>query len=99
MATARVLGRRYHTATIKSRARIVAALPRDGNLRAALQAARVALNLRPHVLAATQVDGLSPSPEVEQVERRRQEFDTASPRELAEYRYWRLHSLRAGVAR
>ena len=99
VATARALGRRYHTATIKSRARIAAALPRDGNLRAALRAARVALDLQSHVPGATQMDILSPSPEVARVEHRRQQFDMASPRELAEYRYWRLRSLRMGGLR
>ena len=72
------------------------ALGVDGNLRAALRAARVALDLQSHVPVATQLDILSPSPEVARVEHRRQQFDMASPRELAEYRYWRLRSLRIG---
>ncbi len=82
-ATARALGRRDHTTVLNSRTRVAAALIHDDLLRRKIAAARAAL--------AHHTDVGAPR----RVARRRREYDALTPAELAEYRYWRLRSLRA----
>ncbi len=83
VATAKVLGGRDHSTILHSRARIAAALDQDAALRQLLRRARGRLDDRPEVQ----------SPERDQS--RGQVFAAATPRELAEYRYWRLRALRS----
>ncbi len=81
-ATARALGRRDHTTILNSRARIAAALIHDDLLRRRIAAVRAALAHHRDVGAPRHIA------------RRRREYDALTPAELAEYRYWRLRSLR-----
>ncbi len=88
MAVVHALGRTNHTTALNSRARIAAALPQDTLLARVLDRARTDL-------AGNRCD--------EEVRTRRDEgrrhaVAAATPRELAEYRYWRLRSLRMGSA-
>jgi len=91
MATAHALGRADHTTALNSRARIVAALPRDTLL------ARVLARVRADLAGQRRAD--------DEEERDRREENCrrvrakASPREWDEYRYWRLRSLRSGSLR
>jgi len=91
LATAHALGRADHTTALNSRARIAAALPQDTLLTCVLDRARG--DLAGHRRAddeeerARRTEG-----------RRRALAAAATPTELAEYRYWRLRSLRAGSA-
>ncbi len=87
-AAAAALGRRDHSTILHSKGRIAAALPDDDRLRALLTRVREALSGR--------VDDERLQARCD--ERRRRGQVTASPRELAEYRYWRLRSLRTGSA-
>jgi len=81
-AAAQALGRADHTTTLNSHTRVVAALDHDIALQQALVGARDILNGR--------VQRGRPRRD----EDRRQAFAAATPGELAEYRYWRLRSLR-----
>jgi hypothetical protein len=85
VAAARVLGRSDHSTTVNSRARIVAALPYDNALN------RVLTRVRAELAG----DNRDKRPRPRHDEDRRRDFAVATPRELAEYRYWRLRSLRA----
>jgi len=91
-ATAQALGRSDHTTALNSRTRIAAALSQaqDTLLARVLDRARADLAGHPH------------TDDDEERERRaegyRRALAAASSRELAEYRYWRLCSLRAGSA-
>ncbi len=85
MAAARALGRADHTTVINSRARVIAALTGDTTLQRSLAGARDILSGRTTHERPRRDDG------------RRQAFAAATPRELAEYRYWRLRSLRPGT--
>jgi len=82
VAAARALRRTDHTTVINSRARVVAALTGDTTLQRTLASARDILSGRTTHERPRRDDG------------RRQAFATATPQELAEYRYWRLRSLR-----
>ncbi len=82
IAAARALGRADHTTTLNSHARVVAALGQDIVLERILTGARDILSGHAH--RATPRRDLG----------RRQAFAVATPQELAEYRYWRLRSLR-----
>jgi len=84
-AAARALGRTDHTTVINSRARVVAALGHDVALQHALAGARDILSGAPRERPP-------------HAHGRRQDLAGATPRELAEYRYWRLRSLRAGMS-
>jgi len=86
-AAATVLGGRDHSTAINSRARIAAALSCDARL------ARLIEGVRAELVGRTEA-------RARHCERRwRDAFAEARPRELAEYRYWRLRALRAGGAR
>ena len=85
VAAARAVGRADHTTVINSRARVVAALTGDTTLQRSLASARDILSGRTTHERPHHDDG------------RRQAFAAATPRELAEYRYWRLRSLRPGT--
>ncbi len=85
VAAARAVGRADHTTVINSRARVVAALTGDTTLQRSLASARDILSGRTTRERPRRDDG------------RRQAFAAATPRELAEYRYWRLRSLRPGT--
>jgi len=85
MATAHALGRVDHTTALNSHARVVAALSQDSALQRALTGARDIL--RGHTTRERPRRGQD----------RREAFATATPRELAEYRYWRVQSLRCGA--
>ncbi len=87
-AAAMALGGRDHSTILHSRARIAAALGHDAVLSDLLGRARAAL--------AGRVDDERLQARCD--ERRRRGQVMASPRELAEYRYWRLRSLRTGSA-
>ncbi len=87
-AAATALGGRDHSTILHSRARIAAALVHDEALADLLRRARAALTGR--------VDDERLQARCD--ERRRRGQVMASPRELAEYRYWRLRALRAGRA-
>ena len=82
MAAARALGRTDHTTVVNSRARVTAALDHDPALRQALAGARDILSGGVTHARPRRAQGI------------RQPFAGATPRELAEYRYWRLRSLR-----
>jgi len=86
IAAAQALGRADHTTALNSHARVVAALDHDIALQQALVGARDILN------------GRAQRERPRRDEDRRQAFAAASPRELAEYRYWRLRSLRGEYA-
>ncbi len=86
VAAARALGRADHTTVINSRARVVAALTGNTTLQRTLAGARDILSGRTTHARPRRDDG------------RRQAFAAATPRELAEYRYWRLRSLRPGTS-
>ncbi len=81
MAAARALGRIDHTTVVNSRARVTAALDHDPALRQALAGARDILSGGVTHARPRRAQGI------------RQPFAGATPRELAEYRYWRLRSL------
>jgi len=81
MATAWALGRTDHTTVVNSRARVTAALDQDRALRQALAGARDILSGGVTHARPRRAQGI------------RQPFAGATPRELAEYRYWRLRSL------
>ncbi len=88
-AAGQALGRRDHTTILNSKARITAALAgHDGTLATALAHARATLAGEEPALRARS----------EQDRDRAHSFAAATPTELAEYRYWRLRSLRAGSA-
>ena len=87
MAAAHALGRTNHTTVINSRARVVAALDHDDALYQALTGARDILSGRTR-RAPRRPD---------HSHGHREAFATATPRELAEYRYWRVQSLRCGA--
>ena len=84
-AVAQALGRADHTTTLNSRARVVAALDHDDALQRAITGARDILNGRSQ-RASRRPDHAH-----------REAFATATPRELAEYRYWRAQFLRFGA--
>ncbi len=84
-AVAQALGRADHTTTLNSRARVVAALDHDDALQRAITRARDILNGRSQ-RASRRPDHAH-----------REAFATATPRELAEYRYWRAQFLRFGA--
>ena len=81
MAAAQALGRTDHTTVVNSRARVTAALDDDRALRQALVGARDILSGGVTHARPRRAQGI------------RQPFAGATPRELAEYRYWRLRSL------
>jgi len=81
IAAARALGRTDHTTVVNSRARVTAALDQDRALRQALAGARDILSGGVTHARPRRAQGI------------RQPFAGATPRELAEYRYWRLRSL------
>ena len=85
MTAARALGRTDHTTVVNSRARVTAALDQDRALRQALADARDILSGVTHE-RPRRAQGI------------RQPFAGATPRELAEYRYWRLRSLRPNTS-
>jgi len=85
VAAATALGRRDHTTTLNSRARIATALPQDALLTRVLARARVAL--------AGRVDDERLRARCD--EARRRGLAETSPREWDEYRYWRLRALRS----
>ena len=80
-AAARALGRADHTTIVNSRARVVAALADDTAPQRTLAGARAILG------------GRAPRPRL--ADDRRHAVATATPRELAAYRYWRLRALRS----
>jgi len=82
MAAAQALGRTDHTTVVNSRARVTAALDQDRALRQALAGARDILSGGVIRERPRRPQGI------------RHPFAGATPRELAEYRYWRLRSLR-----
>ena len=82
-AAAQALGRTDHTTIVNSRARVVAALADDTALQRTLAGARAILG------------GRAPRPRPRHADDRRHAFATATPHELAEYRYWRLCALRS----
>jgi len=89
-AAGQALGRRDHTTILNSKARITAALAgHDGTLATALAHARATLAGEEPALRARS----------EQDRDRAHSVAAATPTELAEYRYWRLRSLRAGGVR
>ncbi len=90
LATAQALGRSDHTTALNSRTRIAAALPQDTRLTRVLDRARG--DLAGHQRADDAEE------RARRTEGRRRALATASSRELAEYRYWRLRALRAGSA-
>jgi hypothetical protein len=81
IAAARALGRTDHTTVVNSRARVVAALAGDTTLHQTLAGARTILSGRVIRERPRRDHGI------------RRPFAGATPRELAEYRYWRLRSL------
>ncbi len=87
IATAQVLGRADHTTIVNSRARIAVALPRDNLLTRVLD--RVHTDLTGHHYDERM--------RARRDEDRRRDFAVATPRELAEYRYWRLRALRTAA--
>jgi len=82
MTAARALGRTDHTTVVNSRARVTAALDHNHALRQALAGARDILSGGVTHARPRRPQGI------------RRPFAGATPRELAEYRYWRLRSLR-----
>ncbi len=82
MAAARAVGRTDHTTVLNSRARVAAALGHDLALQRALAGAR-------DILSGT-------ARARPHRDHSRQDLAGATPREMAEYRYWRLRALRAG---
>jgi len=82
MAAARALGRADHTTVVNSRARVVVALAGDTTLHQTLAGAR-------DILSGT-------ARARPHRDHGRQDLAGATPREMAEYRYWRLRALRAG---
>jgi len=97
-ATAQALGRTDHSTALHSRARVAAALSQaqapapapDTLLARVLDRARADLAGHPHTDDDEERE--------RRMEGRRRALAAASPRELAEYRYWRLRSLRTGSA-
>jgi len=85
MAAAHALGRVDHTTALNSHARVVAALSQDSALQRALTDARDILS------------GRTTHERLRRSQDRRRSFATATPRELAEYRYWRMQSLRSSA--
>ncbi len=86
MAAAHALGRADHTTVINSRARVGAPLASDTTLQRTLASARDILSGRTTRTRPRRDDRL------------RHAFAAATPRELAEYRYWRLRSLRPSTS-
>jgi len=86
IVTAQALGRADHSTIVNSRARVVAALGHDHALQRVLAGVRDILSGRATSMRPRHDDSL------------RQAFAAATPRELAEYRYWRLRSLRLGTS-
>jgi len=84
-AAAAALGRKDHSTTLNSKARIAAALPHDDRLRTLLARVRETLSGR--------VDDARLRARCDEV--RQRGLAEASPREWNEYRYWWLRSLRA----
>jgi len=82
-AAARALGRTDHTTIVNSRARVVAALADDTALQQTLAGARAILG------------GRAPRTRPRHAADRRHAFATATPHELAAYRYRRLCALRS----
>ncbi len=82
ITAAHALGRSDHTTVVNSRARVTAALGHDRALQLVLVGARDILSGRARREPPRRDDG------------RRHAFAAATPRELAEYRYWRLRALR-----
>jgi len=87
MAAAQALGRTNHTTIMNSHARVAAALDHDDALRPALADARAILGGRAQL-------GCS-RPNRDGENRWLPAVAAASPRELAEYRYWRLRASRS----
>ena len=85
ISAAQALGRADHTTVLNSRTRVITALGHDIALQRALTAARDILSGRAGRAHPRRDHG------------RPQDFATATPQELAEYRYWRLRSLRGGA--
>jgi len=85
MAAAHALGRVDHTTALNSHARVVAALSHDVALQRALTGARDILS------------GRTTHERLRRGQDRWETFATATPQELAEYRYWRVQSLRCGA--
>jgi len=85
VAAARALGRADHTTVLNSRTRVITALGHDVALQQTLTDARDILS------------GHAGRAHPRRDHGRPQAFATATPQELAEYRYWRLRSLRAGA--
>ncbi len=85
MAAAHALGRVDHTTTLNSHARVVAALSQDSALQRALTGARDILS------------GRTTHERLRHGQDRREAFATATPQELAEYRYWRVQSLHSSA--
>jgi len=85
LAAAHALGRSDHTTVVNSRARVTAALGHDRALQRVLVGARDILR------------GRAPHAHPRRDDDRRHAFATATSRELAEYRYWRLRSLHASA--
>jgi len=82
IAAAHALGRSDHTTVVNSRARVTAVLGHNRALQLVLVGARDILSGRAWREPPRRDDG------------RRHAFAVATPRELAEYRYWRLRALR-----
>ncbi len=85
IAVAHALGRSDHTTVLNSRARVVAALDHDDALKRAITGARDILS------------GRAPRAPRHPDRDHRGAFATATPREQAEYRYWRVQFLRCGA--
>jgi len=85
MAAAHALGRVDHTTALNSHARVVAASSQNSALQRALMGARDILS------------GRTTHERPRRGQDRRWSFATATPRELAEYRYWRVQSLRSSA--
>ncbi len=85
-AAAHALGRADHTTVVNSRARVAATLTSDTTLQRTLASARDILSGRTTRTQPRCDDSL------------RHAFAAATPWELAEYRYWRLRSLRLSTS-
>ncbi len=84
-AAAQALGRTDHTTVLNSRARVAATMGHDAALAATLTCARA-------MLADSSLGTMA-----RRARSHPYTFAGATPAELAEYRYWRLCSLREGV--
>ena len=85
IAAAHALGRADHTTALNSHARVVAVLGQDSALHRALTGARDILS------------GRTTHERLRHGQDRREAFATATPQELAEYRYWRVQSLHSSA--